>query len=139
LTQNHQEPDTKFEWLFEYFQTSGFQHLTLECDGISIRLSRRNAADDCRSAGEPAADTQDAHGAHDTQLTAPGVGFVGVPPGRDRIPGVGEPVEEDSLLFVLRRFKDVVEVRAGTAGRLTSVAVDEGTFVEFGQPLATID
>ena len=114
----------KFEWLFEYFQTSGFQHLALECDGISIRLSR------------PSADTQ---GAGSTQLTAPGVGFVSAPPGRDRIPGVGEPVEEGSLLFVLRRFKDLVEVRAGTAGRLTAVAVDAGTFVEFGQLLATID
>lgn len=126
----------KFEWLFEYFQTSGFQHLALECDGISIRLSRRSVADDGRSAGEAASGAQ---GAHATQLTAPGVGFVGAPPGRDRIPGVGEPVEKGSLLFVLRRFKDVVEVRAGTAGRLTAVAVDAGTFVEFGQLLATID
>jgi len=139
LTQDYRDLDMKFEWLFEYFQTSGFQHLALERDGISIRLSRRSAADDCRSAGEPATDMQGTQGAGPTQLTAPGVGFVGAPPGRDRIPGPGESVEEGSLLFVLRRFKDVVEVRAGTAGRVTAVAVDEGTFVEFGQPLATID
>ncbi|MBI3043702.1 MAG: hypothetical protein HYY78_12855 [Betaproteobacteria bacterium] len=73
------------------------------------------------------------------QYLAPSLGFVDVHPGRARFPEAGEHVAEGGCLFVIRRFKNGVEVRAAAAGALASVMVERGAFVEFGQPLATID
>ncbi|MBI4193842.1 MAG: hypothetical protein HY526_02060 [Betaproteobacteria bacterium] len=130
--------DSTFERLIEYFQTSRFQYLALDYAGSSIRLSREQPSNvggslqDTRESAAIAGDTCAA------QVLASSVGFVDLPPGRDRFPGAGEHVAEGDCLFAIRRFKNVVEVRAAAAGSLASILVTKDAFVEFGQPLATI-
>lgn len=130
--------DRTFERLREYFRTSRFQYLALDYAGLSIRLSKEqgsNAGAALQDTRQPAAIAAETSAA---QVLAPSVGFVDLPPGRDRFPEAGERVAEGDCLFVIRRFKDVVEVRAAAAGTLASVLVRKGVFVEFGQPLAAI-
>lgn len=130
--------DGRYERIIEYFRTSSFQYLALDYAGFSVRLSRgpSNAGGARRDTRESAAIAGQTAAA---QVLAPSLGFVDLHPGRARFPEAGEYAAEGDCLFVIRRFKNVVEVRAAAAGPLASVMVERGAFVEFGQPLATID
>lgn len=121
-------PDALFERLTEYFQGSRFEYLALDYAGSSLRFSRARP----RSDGAPAAE------ARTGEVLAPGVGFIELPPGRDRFPQAGERVAEGEPLFAIRRFRDALEVTAPAAGTLASIQVNQGAFVEFGQPLASV-
>lgn len=123
--------------LLEYFQMSGFRYLALERDGISIRLSRGGGTGGGLVRSVHALST-DSRGSAVEQIVATSIGHVGVPPGRDTFPRLGEAVAIGSPLFALQRFRDVIEINARTAGRLISIMVKEGDLVEFAQPLATI-
>lgn len=121
-------PDGRFQRLVEYFHGSRFQFLALDYSGHSLRLSREQHS----SAGSARRDVRVA------TVLAASVGFVDLPPGRNRFPEAGERVAAGDCLFVIRRFSSKIEVRAGAAGLLASVLIGKGAFVEFGQPLATI-
>lgn len=131
-------PDGRFQRLVEYFQGSRFQFLALDYAGHSLRLSREERP----SAGSAHRDVREGAAAAVTSgvatVLAASVGFVDLPPGRNRFPEAGESVAAGDCLFVIRRFRSEIEVRAGAAGLLASVMIGKGAFVEFGQPLATI-
>jgi biotin carboxyl carrier protein len=113
------------ERIVEYFQTSRFEYLALDCTGGSIRLSR-------------AAPGSDVAATDRIEVRASTVGFVDLPAGRARFPEIGDGVLESEALFAIRRFKDVITVSAAASGMLHSVLVSKGDFVEFAQPLATL-
>lgn len=123
------------EQLIAYFHSSRLQYLALDHAGWSIRLSREQP-----STGSGQAESKGVSlAAPVTQVLAPAVGFIALAQGRNRFPEAGEPVAAGEPLFAVRRFKNTIEVRAAAAGALTSVRVTEGAFVEFAQPLATIN
>lgn len=124
------------EQLIAYFHSSRLQYLALDHAGWSIRLSREQP-----STGSGQAESKGVSLAAPavTQVLAPAVGFIALAQGRNRFPEAGEPVAAGEPLFAVRRFKNTIEVRAAAAGALTSVRVTEGAFVEFAQPLATIN
>lgn len=131
-------PEARFQRLVEYFQGSRFQFLALDYAGHSLRLSREQHSsagsahrEDCEQGAVTATSGV-------AMVLAASVGFVDLPPGRDRFPEAGESVAAGDCLFVIRRFRSEIEVRAGAAGLLASVLIGKGAFVEFGQPLATI-
>lgn len=129
--------DSRFERLIEYIRASGFQYLALDYAGFSVRFSR----DPSTAGGALRVSRVSAAGAGQTSaapVLAPSLGFVDLHPERARFPEAGEYTAEGECLFVIRRFKNVIEVRAAAAGSLASVMVKRGAFVEFGQPLATI-
>jgi biotin carboxyl carrier protein len=130
--------DSAFKGVIEYFQTSGFEYLALDCAGSSIRLSREQPS----NVGGLLHETRESAAVDERFAAAPilasTVGFVDFPPGRDRFFEAGEHVAEGDCLFAIRRFRNMVEVRAAAAGSLASLLVRKGDFVEFGQPLATI-
>lgn len=130
--------DSRFERIIEYIRTSSFQYLALDYAGFSVRFSRgpATAGGALRVTRESAAVAGQTSAA---QVLAPSLGFVDLHPGRARFPEAGEYAAEGDCLFVIRRFKNVVEVKATAAGPLASVMVERGAFVEFGQLLATID
>lgn len=129
--------DSGFERLIEYIRASSFQYLALDYAGFSVRFSRDPSAAGGAlrvSRGSAAAAGQTSA----AQVLAPSLGFVELHPGRARFPEAGECAAAGDGLFLIRRFKNVVEVKAAAAGTLASVWVERGAFVEFGQPLATI-
>ena len=132
------DPDALFERLAEYFQSSRFEYLALDYAGSSLRISRAPLAADGasqRAARLAPAIAPDTRG---ESVLASSVGVVERAPGRTRFPAAGERVAEGECLFAIRRYKNSIEVKAPTSGSLASLAVGEGAFVEFGQPLATI-
>jgi len=109
-----------FDGLIKYFEGSCFEYLELEHAGHCLRL--------CRHAPQAP-----------TPLFAPSVGTIDLAPGRACLPQIGDKVSRDDCLFTIRRFKAVVEVIAPANGSLASIAIERGSFVEFGQPLAAIE
>ena len=73
------------------------------------------------------------------RLAAPSVGSIGFAPGRVRLPRAGDAVQSDECLFTIRKFKEAVEARAPASGRIASLLIETGEFVEFGQHLAVIE
>jgi biotin carboxyl carrier protein len=115
------------ERLIAYFHASRFQYLALEYGECSLRLAR-NHQPDVGSAGET----------HRTEVEASSVGFVDLAAGREKFPQAGATAAEGEPLFSIRKWKSTIEVRAGSAGVIESVAVSRGEFVEYAQLLATI-
>jgi len=106
--------------LVAYFEGSCFEVLALDHAGASLRL--------CREAPRPT-----------VALAAPSVGRIGFAPGRVRLPRAGDTVQRDECLFTIRRFKASIEVKAPASGRIASLPIEPGEFVEFGQHLAAIE
>jgi biotin carboxyl carrier protein len=119
-------PDRPIDWLIEYFHCSGFEYLALDHGGRSIRLSRK------------AASQEPHHRNAATAVLASSVGFVAKAKGRERFPRPGDIVAEGEPLFAIRRFRNAIELIAPAAGTLGAISIEEGAFVEFGEPLATI-
>ena len=108
------------ERLIAYFRSSAFEHLTLEHPGGSLTLCR-----------EPAAAT--------IPLLAPSVGVIQPACASARLPRAGDQVKHGEPLASIRRFRSVVQVRAPANGRLASVHLDAGRFVEYGEVLVVIE
>jgi biotin carboxyl carrier protein len=121
----HMSADGTFERIIEYFQSSRFEYLALDYAGGSLRLARNTSTHAAATRG--------------VELRAPTVGFVQLPDGRARFPEAGDPVSENEVLFAVRRFRNAIPVTAAASGAIGCVRVSEGDFVEFGQPLATIE
>lgn len=74
-------------------------------------------------------------------VAAPTVGTFYRSPEPDEPPYVelGETVEEGATLGLVEAMKVFTRVTAGVAGRVRSVLVEDGDFVEYGQPLFSIE
>ncbi len=129
LMTTDEERDTGriLERVLERYRDGPFAYLALEYEGCSLLLS---------SAAAPA----EARGvvAQPVPILAPSVGLVDPAPGRQHLHGPGDRVAKGDLLFVLRRFKRSIEVKAAATGRV-QLSVAPGEFVEFGQALGTIE
>jgi len=109
--------DTLNEQVAEFFRAAGLQYLALDYDGKSIRLSR----------AEP------------STVIAPTVGVVVAPEGGERYPAPGDTVAQGQTLFVIRRYRSEIAVRAPAAGTLVAVLVANGAFADYGQALAYLE
>jgi len=71
------------------------------------------------------------------EVTAPLLGtFYRAPkPGAPPFVDVGSVVEPDTVIAIIEVMKLMNTVRAGRAGRVTELLVDDGALVEYGQPL----
>jgi multidrug efflux pump subunit AcrA (membrane-fusion protein) len=124
------------ERIAEYFQRSRFEYLALDYAGKSLRFSRDIPS--AEPSGIAAIEPGTAGGASVLQVCAATIGFAEAAGGRGKFPKAGDAVSKNEALFILRRQKSVLTVRAVAGGTLESVLVSEGDFVEFGQPLATL-
>jgi acetyl-CoA carboxylase biotin carboxyl carrier protein len=118
-----------------------------ETQGTRIRVVRQltiTAASPPAAATPPAAVTaatvsDPAH--HPGAVTSPmvGVAYLSQEPGAARFVTVGDNVAEGQTLLLIEAMKTYNPIRAGRAGRLVALLVDDGQPVEYGEPLAIIE
>ena len=74
-------------------------------------------------------------------ITSPFVGtFYRSPsPGADPFIEVGQTVKKGEVLCIIEAMKLMNEIEAETSGRVTEILVDNGTAVEFDQPLIILE
>lgn len=105
--------------MLEAVQRSVFTRFTLRMNGTHVSASRLRAAE--------AVDETEV-----TEVIAPRVGRFH--------PDVaaGTEVDADTAIGSIESFRKIVPVRAGRAGKIVSLRVPGGSFVEYGQPLARL-
>ncbi len=112
--------------ILDAFDRSGFITLSLRAGAACVAATK--AAVD-QTATPQAMPTGDG----DLEaILAPSVGTLSLAGGVARTGGY---VEKGALLGVIRLLTTEVEVRSEVAGTVASIAVEDGTFVEYGQPL----
>ncbi len=137
--------------ILRLLESSSFDELELEMNGVKLSLRRGSAAATPRAAAAPAA-TRSAPAqaaaplpaATDTgdgdAVTAPLLGtFYRAPkPGAPPFVEAGSTVDEDTVIGIIEVMKLMNTVRAGRRGRITVILAADGSLVEFGQPLLRI-
>lgn len=70
-------------------------------------------------------------------ITAPIVGtfYAASGPDQPNFVKVGDTVTEDTVVCIVEAMKVMNEIKAEISGTITEILVDNGTAVEFGQPL----
>jgi acetyl-CoA carboxylase biotin carboxyl carrier protein len=147
----------KVKKLIELLEESGISEIEISEGEESVRISRypkpgtvtmtsapaapsapapATAAPAAAAVAEPAAPP-----ARGQQVTAPMVGtfYTGPAPGSKPFVEIGTEVKPGDTLCVIEAMKMMNQIESEFAGRVVSVLVENGSPVEFGQPLFVIE
>ena len=140
-------------------ENSSFDYLQLEFGDLKLTLSKTGyspaasapadleqqatppkaeaARDDSKAAAKPAPDRSSAVREGTVPITAPMVGtFYTTPsPGAPPFVGLGDPITQDTTVGLIEVMKVFNAVTAGVSGAIAEICVQNGEFVEYGQPL----
>jgi biotin carboxyl carrier protein len=109
--------------LMDRFERLGLDELVLSVDGTRVELT--SSGKPPRVEGQPAAPSLH-------EVLAPSVGIVRA------LAAVGAEVGAGDVVCTLEVWTSTVEVRAGVAGTVRELHVEEGAMVEYGQALLGI-
>jgi acetyl-CoA carboxylase biotin carboxyl carrier protein len=151
----------KLKTLIDLVQASGIAEIEINEEGDHVRIVNRPAQaaqaapaiiEIPQAAPAPAAPVPSAAPAapsaapassspSGTQVTSPMVGtFYRAPsPGADPFVEVGTQVKKDDTLCIIEAMKLLNEIEAEVSGTVKEILVDNGSPVEFGQPLFVIE
>jgi acetyl-CoA carboxylase biotin carboxyl carrier protein len=123
--------------LLDAFEKYGFAELVVDVDGTRFEVSSGPGRAD--GAGEAARAPRGAPVHHD--VLAPSVGILHLAPGHDEppFPEIGQPVRADQTVCVLEVADATLPVKAGIDGVVTAVHAEDGTLVEYGDRLLSIE
>jgi len=75
-----------------------------------------------------------------SEIVAPMVGtFYTSAPAADPYVAVGDEVGDEAVVCIIEAMKIMNEVKAEIKGKIVEILVDNGTAVEYGQPLFSVD
>ena len=139
-------------------EASQFDELTLELDGLKLRVRRNGAAGGglpeeearppaqrpveppARDAAPVAAAVAAAAGPATHEVAAPLLGtFYRAPkPGAPPFIDIGSVVEEQTIIGIIEVMKLMNTVRAGVRGTVVEILAQDGVLVEYGQTLVRV-
>lgn len=74
------------------------------------------------------------------EIVAPMVGtFYTSAPGADAYVNIGDDVNEETVVCIIEAMKIMNEVKSEIKGKITEIMVENGTAVEYGQPLFCVE
>lgn len=150
----------KVKKLIELLEESGIAEIEIREGEESVRISRgptgsappqyiampppgapAGAPQGVPAAAAAVAPPASTHKSNEFVVTAPMVGtFYGAPsPGAKPFVDIGDEVKVGQVLCIIEAMKMMNQIESDKAGRITSVMVQNGEPVEFGQPLFTIE
>ena len=143
----------KLKTLIDLVQASGIAEIEINEEGDHVRIVNRPAqaaqaapaiieippAPSAAPAAPSAAPASNSPSG--TQVTSPMVGtFYRAPsPGADPFVEVGTQVKKGDTLCIIEAMKLLNEIEAEVSGTVKEILVDNGSPVEFGQPLFVIE
>jgi acetyl-CoA carboxylase biotin carboxyl carrier protein len=146
----------KVKKLIELLEESGISEIEISEGEESVRISRYPKPGTVTMTQAPAAAPQQAAPAtaapptaaeatpaamRGQQVTAPMVGtfYSGPAPGSKPFVEIGTEVKPGDTLCVIEAMKMMNQIESEFAGRVVSILVENGSPVEFGQPLFVIE
>jgi acetyl-CoA carboxylase biotin carboxyl carrier protein len=147
----------KVKKLIELLEESGISEIEISEGEESVRISRYPKpgtvttttapaaapapAAPAAPAATPAAAAEPAPPVRGQQVTAPMVGtfYSGPAPGAKPFVEIGTEVKPGDTLCVIEAMKMMNQIESEFAGRVVSILVENGSPVEFGQPLFVIE
>lgn len=150
----------KVKKLIELLEESGIAEIEIKEGEESVRISRgptgsappqyiampppgapAGAPQGVPAAAAAVAPPASTHKSNEFVVTAPMVGtFYGAPsPGAKPFVDIDDEVKVGQVLCIIEAMKMMNQIESDKAGRITSVMVQNGEPVEFGQPLFTIE
>ena len=136
----------KVKKLIELLEESGISEIEIAEGEESVRISRYPKPGTVTTTAAPAAPAAaPAEPAvppiRGQQVTAPMVGtfYSGPAPGSKPFVDIGQEVKPGDTLCVIEAMKMMNQIESEFAGRVVSVLVENGSPVEFGQPLFVIE
>ncbi len=141
----------KVKNLISLMNENSLAEIEVEEEGAKIRL-KRNSLDSIQTsvqlpAVKPALQqegstkylpSKDESGV--AEVVAPMVGtFYTSAPGADPYVSIGDDVDEDTVVCIIEAMKIMNEIKAETKGKIVEVMVENGTAVEYGQPLFCVE
>jgi len=144
----------KVKKLIELLEESGISEIEISEGEESVRISRYPKPGTVTATPAPAAAPPPAPAAaaaapaepaappvRGQQVTAPMVGtfYSGPAPGAKPFVDIGTEVKPGDTLCVIEAMKMMNQIESEFAGRVVSILVENGSPVEFGQPLFVIE
>jgi acetyl-CoA carboxylase biotin carboxyl carrier protein len=148
----------KVKKLIELLEESGVSEIEISEGEESVRISRYpkpgampvapmpaapppSASAPAASTSAPPAAAVPAAPVRGQQVTAPMVGtfYSGPAPGSKPFVEIGSEVKPGDTLCVIEAMKMMNQIESEFAGRIVSILVENGSPVEFGQPLFVIE
>ena len=140
----------KVKKLISLMNENGLAEIEVEEDATKIRL-KRNSLDSIQTSIQlPDVKSSLPEGATKyitsdnessvSEIVAPMVGtFYTSAPAADPYVAVGDGVGEETVVCIIEAMKIMNEVKAEVKGEIVEILVDNGTAVEYGQPLFSVD
>ena len=133
--------------LAELLSETGLSEIEIEDDDRRLRVARQAAPlhASVAAAGAPVAAAPVAEepvaGPHPGTVASPMVGtvYLAPEPGAAPFVQVGDAVREGQTLLIIEAMKVMNNLPSPRSGKVTAVLVDDGTPVEFGEPLIVIE
>jgi acetyl-CoA carboxylase biotin carboxyl carrier protein len=143
--------------IMRLLESSGFDSLSLEMNGVKLNLQRSSAATVrqpavAASAPQPSAESQP-HPVQSAPRKAkppsePGLAEIASPllgifyrapkPGEPPFVEVGSKVEEDTVVGIVEVMKLMNSVHAGVKGEVVEIVAENGELVEYGEVLLRV-
>ena len=134
---------------------SDLSEIEIEQDDFRVRVARTAstlaitapAAQPARDTAAPAAAPEPASAAqadpsrHPGAVPSPMVGtiYLAPEPGARPFVDIGDTVHEGQTLMIVEAMKHMNEVPSPRAGKITSIFVEDGQPIEFGEPLLIVE
>ena len=140
----------KVKNLISLMNENGLAEMEVEEDATKIRL-KRNSLDSIQTSIQlPDVKSSLPEGAtkyitpsnesNVSEIVAPMVGtFYTSAPAADPYVAVGDGVGEETVVCIIEAMKIMNEVKAEVKGKIVEILVENGTAVEYGQPLFSVD
>jgi len=140
--------------LAELLNDTGLSEIEVEQKGLRIRVARNISATVSAPASaptpapvepdhpqQPVADPDADLATHPGAVTSPMVGtaYRAPEPGAEPFVEVGSTVERGQTLMIVEAMKTMNHIPAPRAGTVTSILVENGQPVEYGEPLMIIE
>ena len=137
--------------LMDKLSAAGLGELSLETDGVKVKIKAKEPQPILQAAPQPAASAtaspaQPAPAAAPPELSgkvvkSPIVGtfYRSSSPNKDPFVQVGDSVRKGDTLFIIESMKLMNEVASDFDGKVAEILVENGQPVEFGQPVMRIE
>ena len=140
----------KVKDLISLMNENNLTEIEVEEEGTKIRLKRNNLDSVQTSIQLPSIKASLQEGSNKyltskqdkefSEIVSPMVGtFYSSAPGADPYINIGDTVDEETVVCIIEAMKIMNEVKAETEGKIVEVIVENGTAVEFGQPLFRVE